>query len=777
MTPIYLPPVCWLLDPPAPLELGVDVAWDPESNTVRRIAGGAVPDGGTIIVQQQAGVQAALIAALDAGQTIALPLPALRVQAVTDWDTEDPQGTDWSDWCWAAGGSQTLSSQPQPAWISGPEVLADAWRALADDDVLVRIAVALTPELLLPIFEGFVTQLAATADSAGRVGVRLELADPLLRLQPPYAALESRRWGRSVIRERQVIQTTTDAGFQVAQIIETLRPGPYPTAHAVCRAIFAALGDPWFTRLSLGFLDFPLVELDGRDRTPLELLQEIARLAGAQMRAAGRLLLMQEAGPASRLAGAPGRLTFRHPRAAIAGVERGTHVEAAPSAVQLFGHTASDAAPGSPQGTPAVAGLERIGETRGTLRPQEPVRTDQPPAPVLITFTFNASLFDPRTLVVEGARRIGPPQYWQEGSITWARIELELPWVVTDLTGDPPFTLDEAGDPRFRLIGQIVDALASSEGAPVPVPFAQVTRTRLVGDEPMDDEETVLADAEGYYVFTDVPLARWRITAQATGYRDNWSDTDPTNNLVRDLPEEYAAWLEGSAGGRYRKEPTPYHITVWAKRYGSASGVQDLTVGQVRVEVRAQEVPLPQLRYAPARRDERLTTQRLAIRAGQVLLWALRQAERGLTAAIPANPLLLPGDRLRLDLPEGTVHFDAGRIAWTVDAQEGSAQWRVGPVDASLARSLVPAIADDPLETRVGVVVALPRNAFGQTVADVEIEGQVVPGLGISPMPGMLTVGEAVQVAKWFPGASTRLVVARAPLVFGELRMAIVPVE
>ncbi|HYE78789.1 MAG TPA: hypothetical protein VEI97_12465, partial [bacterium] len=83
----------------------------------------------------------------------------------------------------------------------------------------------------------------------------------------------------------------------------------------------------------------------------------------------------------------------------------------------------------------------------------------------------------------------------------------------------------------------------------------------------------------------------------------------------------------------------------------------------------------------------------------------------------------------------------------------------------------------DPLRTRIGTVVRVHPNAFGQEVADVDLDGAIEPDLAISPVLGRVEVGEVVQVARWFPGATASLIVARAAAAFGPWRDATVPVE
>jgi|GEM_PF-4294547 len=773
--PLPLPPQCFLLDPPMPLQLGVDYEWDAETNAIRRLPDGSIPDGGEVAVQQQIALESALIEHLAAGEVVPIPMPRLRVQAVADWEA-DPDVTEWSDLAWLASGELSLSSRSSRARLAGPPALLDAYEALLGSDPLVRIAAELAPGFVLPLFEGFVLSKETEAIGDGRIAQLLQLTDPLVRLMPPYVRLESRRWGREIVVVRTIQAQVEVAGFTIRDVIETRVESELPMAHRICRDIFESLDDPWFEELSLGFLDFPVVEFDGRDRAPLQLLTDIARLAGARVEAIGRLLVIHEVGPASRT----GALTCLYDIATLSQWEQGTRPSDVVTAVQLYGHAETGLVATRPQfpigQDPSQPGYVRLGETDGVLEPQEPLQSAEPPAPLLLTFTFNATLYDPATLIVEGGRRIGQPRYVQEVAIRWATIDLEIPWVVTD-AGEAPFTLDENGDPRFVIAGQIIDALASMDGDPQPVPYATVTIIRLIGDEPGEESETMLTDEQGFYRFTDVALGRWRVEAEAPGYRPNWEDSDPENNLVRDLEAEYAEWLTDGVDGRYRKEPTAYHVIVWGKAYAVDAGIQDLTLGQVRVEVRAMDVDEDDLHYAPAIRDEHLTTERLAIRVGQILLWSAQEVVNDASLVAPFTPLVLPGDRLVIRDGETSTAFRVGHHRWIIDSDRSIAESRFAALDATLAGQLVPAVVNDPLGTRVGTVVAVHRNVAGQEIADVEVEGQVLTGLGASPLVGRVEVGETVQIARWFPGATALVIVARSPMRFGAWRVVEVEVD
>lgn len=775
-SPLPLPPQCFLLDPPLPLVLGVDFEWDPDTNAIRRLPDGAIGDGDEVAVQQQVALESALIGHLASGEVVSIPMPRLSVQAVVDWAT-DPDVVGWNDLAWRATGQSTLSSHPATASLHGPPALHEAWLALADSDPLVRIGAELSEELILPGFEGFIAHAEAIASEDGRVLHSLAMIDPLLRLAPPYVRLESRRWGREIIVERTIVAQVEVAGFTLRDVIETRVEAPLPRAHRICRDIFEALADPWFEELSLGFLDFPVVDFDGNDRSPLDLLSTIARLAGARVEAIGRLLVIHEVGPASRR----GALTCQYDIAALSQWEAGTRPGDVVTAVQLYGHAETGLVATRPQfpigQDPSQPGYVRLGETDGVMVPQEPIRSDDPPTPLLLTFTFNATLYDPASLIVDGARRIGPPRFVQEGAIRFATIDLEIPWIVTDVAGHAPFTLDENGDPRFLIAGQIIDALASVDGEPQPVPYATVTRIRLSpGDEPTGESETILSDAQGFYRFTDVPLGRWRIEAEAPGFRHNWEDSDPDNNLIRDLDAEYAVWLLDSEVGRYRKEERSYHVIVWGKLYSVDAGIQDLTLGQVRVEVRVADVADDDFHYAPAIRDERLTTERLAIRVGQILLWSAQETAIDAAFVAPFTPLLLPGDRLVIRDGEESTSVRIGQHHWTIDSEQGIARSQIASLDGTLASQLVPAVVEDPLDTRVGTIVAIHRNVAGHETADVEVEGAVLFGLGASPLVGRVEVGETVQVARWFPGATAQVIVARSPMRFGAWRIVEVEV-
>ncbi|HYE78461.1 MAG TPA: carboxypeptidase-like regulatory domain-containing protein, partial [bacterium] len=699
MDPVYLPPGLYSLDPPGPFTLGVDYAWDGTSNSVRRLPGSAIPDGGTVLALQEVELSSPLIAALADGRLGVLAAPRLRVRAIAGWNSETPSIVDWTDHCWRAELGTSLASEPATATLVGPPALADAIEALPPSEwpALIEVAAVLSGDFHLPLFEGIIHGLDERASDDGRVSVALSLADPLRLLEPPYEREVEERFGPRLLgRGRIDPPVSVDGGFGAPRVPDSAGVEVYPTAHQILRQLFRSLEGPYFTGLSLGILDFPVPVFDARGFSILGAIRELARLAGGQVVAEGRVLVIRELGPASRTP----RATFIYPEGTVHQLEEGEPADAFTS-ITLIGHSQTGQVPTTPSLPfpldPSQPGYVRLGETEGTVEPAEPRSTDEHPPDLVLTFTFNATLYDPATLIVDGARRIGPATLRTDGGITWGTIELALPWLVTDTTGDPPFTLDENGDPRFFITGQIVDALAVRDGEPLGIPYPTVTRERLVAGEPVGESETILGDGQGYYRFTDVPLGVWRIRAEAPGYRENWQDDDPDNNLVRDLEAEYADWLAGQADGRFRKEPTPYHITVWGRPRVPEGEVQDLTLGQVRVRVRAEGVDEPDLRQAPTVRDERLTTERLAIRVGQIVLWASHQSavQRALTAA--PNPLLRPGDRITIRGSAGDTRFDCGRLVRTFDAAGTRYRDRIEAVGPALARRLVPHTPEDPL--------------------------------------------------------------------------------
>ncbi|MEO7995688.1 MAG: hypothetical protein ABI743_14910, partial [bacterium] len=424
MDPVYLPPQLFSIDPPAPFVLGTDFDWDGVAGTVQRMPGSAIPEGEPILVLQQVELTAALVERVAAGLVAPLLMRPLRILAVVDWEGAGTTVLDWSDLVWRAEVDESLASTPRVAVLEGPPALHEA--VGAHRGAVVQCAVELAEDLWLPWFEGFVDGVEEVANDDGQVRVRVSLVDALRWLAPPLAPRVTRRWGREIIRETVIVQTEVSPGFTIEQVEERIIDVRIPTAHGILREIFAALESPYFTTLSLGFLDFPVPEFDGRELTPLQVFGELARLAGATVRVEGRLLLVREIGPASR----SGRAAFIYPAAALESLDINDNLTEAWSAIQLFGHSENGAMP-SAATVPAIPdpsqpGYLRIGETSGTFAPLEPIRSDSRPPDVHITFTFNADLWEPESLLVEGASRIGPPSFFNENGIDFAVIDLAI---------------------------------------------------------------------------------------------------------------------------------------------------------------------------------------------------------------------------------------------------------------------------------------------------------------------------------------------------------------
>ena len=109
-----------------------------------------------------------------------------------------------------------------------------------------------------------------------------------------------------------------------------------------------------------------------------------------------------------------------------------------------------------------------------------------------------------------------------------------------------------------------------------------------------------------------------------------------------------------------------------------------------------------------------------------------------------------------------------------LDPVHGKSHDIVSSSPGKVASTSAKGIGNDPLDTQVGVVIAVYRNELGGKVYDVSAEGTVLYGLKAWPVLGEVGVGEIVQVSKATSGALSYLIVARTTELFGEGRICYV---
>lgn len=774
---------------------GVDYVVDYDNDTISRIAGGGIPDGGPVKVQYSKGVAGDILERLKAeGEAVLRPVVAMvKILPSAGADLFE-EGIDLSDEAVRIELTQTLEGRPDEleVLLARPELYP--W-ILGDDDIIIAAAfgeIDSGGELhFTECFRGLVVEKDFVGSPIGTHHFRILARDFSISLDAPRQGVMGRTWHPTLRREvfrngtlvcddfRRLKSSQFCDSTDFDDIVEIHFAKEHPRAHQIIRDCFEAAASPFLDRLIIDCLDFPVPFMDGLEKTPGEIIREIAQLAGASVHAEGTSLHISERGfPADF------QTCWVYDTAAILDEDERL-VDGAPfTAVQIFGRSETSRLPTKSACIPPTdftqPGWCRVVDEKGTLEPAEPIRSDELPQPAELTFQLDGALYHPASIRVVGGKLAKTPAVEMVQGKPVINVTVLIDWKVEDKAGDCPYFEDEAGNRWFRIKGRVYDAVPTADGEYLPIPYASVRRERLDGDNPGETFD-ISADSDGFYLFGLVPIGTYRIIASSPGYLDNFSDDDPGNDEIRDLYEELASYEEEIEKGRYEKQATDYHVIVWARPRVTMGPLADLTVSQVLLEVRLESTKSgTPLVYGPAVRDERITTEVLARRIGEVILAEGRQSAPSVTLRLPMNRWLKAGDGIRvtgrisaLPWPAGSS-FQAAVVRKVFCPAKGIAHDIVSSSTGKVSRALSRGLGEDPLDTRVGVVIAVYRNELGGQVYDVAAAGRVLYGLKAWPALGELRVGETVQVSRSTSGGLSYLVVARTSEVFGEGRICYV---
>ncbi|HDS29909.1 MAG TPA: carboxypeptidase regulatory-like domain-containing protein [Firmicutes bacterium] len=774
---------------------GVDYEIDHENDTIKRLADSNIGDGDTVVVRYAKGIPGDILDKLkNDGSAVMRPVKAVaKILSNPDDDLFD-SGTDISDSVVRLEIRQTLSGKPDKAVLISADFLLYSQCDLSTD-VILGIAIGAMNQdgetRYTEVFRGLAVQREFVSSPDGAHHVKITAHDFSIALESPRQKAMGRTWHPSLRREvfrngtiiaddyRNLRAASLFNTLDFDDIVEIHFAKEHPRAHEIIRDCVESAGSSFINKLIIDCLDFPVTFFDARDKTPGEVIREIANLAGAFVRAEGTTLIISERG-------FPGGFDTAWIYDAVTVLNEGekSGETAGFNAVQIFGHSETSRIPTRSVYLPPTdftqPGWYRVVDEKGTLEPVEPVRTDELPQPAELTFQLDASFYDPSSVRVIGGELAGRPVVELINGKPVMNVTVLIEWAVDDKAGECPFILDENGNRLFRIHGRVFDAVPSLMGEYLPIPHALVTREKLDGEDAGDSFE-IMADEDGRYAFEAVPIGEYKIIASATGYLDNYSDDDPDNDEYRNLYDELQKWEDEMEAGRYEKKPTDYHVIVWARPRMSMGPLADLTVRQVLLEVRDKStLSGANLVYSPAIRDNRITTEVLAKRIGRILLTASSQESPAITLRLPMNRWLRAGDGIRitgeefdLSLPDGKP-FQVTELVKVIEPEKGKAYDIVSSSPRRVARILSGGIDEDPLDTRVGTLVATYRNELHMRVYDVESCGRIYYGLGASPVLGEIAVGETVQIAKVSKGALTYLVVARTSDIFGRERICYV---
>lgn len=773
----------------------VDYEVDYENDTIARIPDGGIGDGDEVTVRYAKGVAGDILDSLKlTGSAVLRPVKALlKILPSHDSDIFET-GTDLSDRAVRLEVTESLGTKPNEisVVIADPSVYADCD---PDDGVIIGAAVGEVDSERVThyteCFRGLVVRREFLGEKSGAHQVRIVAKDFSVSLDAPWQSALGTTWHPTLRREvfrngkiiaddyRSLRSSTLYDSIDFDDIIELHFAKEHPRAHDIILECFELASSEYLDDILIDCIDFPVVYLDARDKTPGDVIRELASLAGATVKADGTTLVISERG-------FPGGFRTAWIYDAITLLDESERGDAGDefTAVQIFGHSETSRLPTRSIYIPPTdftqPGWCRVIDEEGTLKPSEPLRSDELPQPAELNFQLDGDLYDPSSVRILGGELAHRPTVETVDGEKIINVTVLVDWNVDDKAGECPYVEDEDGNKLFRIHGRVYDAVPDPEGENPPIPHALVVRERMDGGEPGETFE-VNADDEGSYAFEAVPLGVYKIIASAPGYLDNYSDEDPDNDEMRDLIEELIEYEAEMELGRYEKRATDYHVIVWARPRIAAGPLADLTVSQVLLEVRDEETKSGKtLVYGPAVRDERITTEVMARRVGRIMLATSSQDAPSITLRLPVNRWLKAGDGIRvtgdtldLGLPQSRP-FQATAVRKVVEPENGTAYDIVTSDPASVGLSFGRQYTDDPLDTKVGTVIAVYRNELGGRVYDVSAGGGILYGVKSWPLLGEVAVGETVQVAKITKGALSYMIVARTTEVFGGERVCYV---
>ncbi len=757
-----------------------DYEVDYDNNLIRRIPGGAIPDGGDVRVFYGKEILSSLIDELSSNRAALLP----RVKAyITKSDSPSPYPPEGSDITQDIVACDIELGIAEPGRFRIAFADTSAYKSYDPaDDIFIHINTGLATAdeyIYQPIMFGVVEERRIIEEKNAHCCV-ITGHDLSALLDFPRANASALSFNPSyrrevflngvLISEDWRIERILSGGeaLKVDDIVEIAYRRDFPMCHDIIRELLKEAGwDP--ANLALNIIDFPVINFDARGKSPLQAIRELASRVGAGVRCDGVTLIISGKEPADDV-----RTSWTYPTSTILSFDEENSDGLGYTAVQILGHSETGLAPTRanllPPIDPSMPGYVRLLEKEGTLTPEEPIRTDDPPQPFELSFRLPAGTFDPNTVLVSGARLKETPQrIGDEYEIT-----LLIDWLYEDTAGEPPFIEDEFGNRLFFLRGVVYDAIPDSNGNYDPIQFAKVVRERL--DETVEDAEQT-ADEAGRYIFENVPRGIYKLIAYHPDYLNNYEDNDPLNDVRRDLFEEEAAYDEALENGRFIKLETDYHIIVWARLSLDAMRLREHVVDQLRLEIRSgSTLTGTPLKYAPVIRDENITTETLAAEIGRLIIESSDDANHPRRIGLPMNPFIRPGDSLRFsgsEIDEETSslklaidyishHLDPTTAQFTTTAYTG----RYNP-----SRLCLRHLHDDPLDQLNGVVVGISRDSQGIERIDVAAAGTVFRSLARSPIVPPVKIGDSVMIAKPSRAAVNYLVVARTADIFGPERI------
>ncbi len=751
------------------------------NDRIKRITGGAIPDGGDIRVFYGKEILSSIISSLDSSPHALLPRVKARIVKLSSPSQDPDEGDDISGLVTTCSIDVSLSRPGRFILDFADAVLYPDYDPASEICIHVSAGIAVDDAYLYqPVFIGVVEERRIVSDQ-GFNFLRLTGRDLCAFLDFPRASASGLSFNPSYKRlvflngilisdEWRAEQILSGGALNINDIVEIAYERVYPMCHDAIRAILDETGWPPGA-VSIEIIDFPLAGFDARAKSPLDAIAELASRVGAGVHADAAAIVIRSKENASDV-----RSSWTYPVSVIYSIDGNERDENQCNAVRIYGHSETGLAPTRanllPPIDPSMPGYVKIFEKSGILIPDEPLRTQEPPQPFEMTFRLTAGTFDPLSLLLSGARlKENPVKIGDEYEIT-----LLVDWLFEDTAGEPPYIIDENGEKRFFLRGVVFDAIPNTAGEYKPIAHAKIERERVdVIETPFE----MTCDDAGRYCFENVTQGVYKLIASHPDYMDNYEDSDPANDVERDLFEEEAAYDEALEEGRYIKYETDYNVIVWAKPSSEVWGLTEHVVGQVLLEVRSvSTLSGGELNYAPPVRDENITTETLAAEIGRVIIGASSDARAPREITVPLNPFIRPGEAV-ITSGDEIAQADGSkalidRLRHSLDPTAGifTTTAYVGEYNPSvLCRDY---LKDDPLDRINAVVIGISRDSQGIERYDVTAAGTILRGIARYTAIPPVKVGDAVIIAKPSRNASNYLVVARVADIFGPERIVYV---
>ncbi|MFH1676409.1 MAG: hypothetical protein ABIC40_05220, partial [bacterium] len=446
-------------------EEGVDYEIDRENDTIARIDDSSIPDGGQVTVRYKKGVPGDVLESLmESGHAVMPPIKAIVKILSNPGEDLFSGGEDLSGVVVRIELKQKLTSEPDTLRfvISDPALYSEFD---PNEDVIIGMAFGEIDseggEHYTECFRGLVFEREFVANADGGHFVEITAKDFSIVANAPRQPAMNRTWHPTLRREvflngtiiaddyRSIRSSSIFNDLDFDDVVEIVFAKEHPRAHGIIRECFDAITGDYLNKLVIDCLDFPVVYLDAQEKTPGDVIRELASLAGASVKAEGNTLVVSERGFPDGF-----KTAWIYDAIAVYGEEEDKIEGADFTAVQIFGHSETARLPTRSSYIPPTdftqPGWCRVVDEEGKLEPSEPLRSDEYPQPAELHFQIDGNLFHPSSVKVVGGELACAPEIKIIDGVPVIDVTVLIEWMVDDKTGDCPYIEDEDGNKLFR---------------------------------------------------------------------------------------------------------------------------------------------------------------------------------------------------------------------------------------------------------------------------------------------------------------------------------------